>query len=445
MANQKFSDFTNQAPGASTYVVGYDGATNVRMLASDIGGGGIIGIADATGTYTYYTNLNTAIASATVGQVVELFADIEETSAVSVNLRGGVDINFNGHSYTLNETTGVPNVFNTSSMSDGDVVHMWNGKINRIGSTTFSTGTGFDENRILSNTVSEIVIHWNDCILECDNGGHIYASQGSFYGGTYVNYYNTGTASWGLIHTSTGGTAYFYDLRMYSKRIMCLKNYGGKLYNCRFYNEYFIGCGLYNAAAEMHDCHISSDGHSCIIGSNGLIVNTYCKNTGNQSAIDFGSKIINCIALSQNAIAIKAAYSSSEVLDSTGYSVNNYGLSINSGGAKIRNITAKSDVASGALVSTTVYGGYFEGGASGDALIAFGSVPRIFGATLVLRNTSGTRYCIGVLGSPSSQNAWYANNTFISATATITTPVNPLIVNNQTSTPDSFGNCIGDT
>ena len=40
MANQKFSDFLNQPPGAGTYVVGYDGVTNVRMLASSIGGGG---------------------------------------------------------------------------------------------------------------------------------------------------------------------------------------------------------------------------------------------------------------------------------------------------------------------------------------------------------------------------------------------------------------------
>ena len=41
MANQKFSDFLNQPPGAGTYVVGYDGVTNVRMLASTIGGGGL--------------------------------------------------------------------------------------------------------------------------------------------------------------------------------------------------------------------------------------------------------------------------------------------------------------------------------------------------------------------------------------------------------------------
>jgi hypothetical protein len=41
MANQKFSDFSNQPPGAGTYLVGYDGVTNVRTLASNIGGGSL--------------------------------------------------------------------------------------------------------------------------------------------------------------------------------------------------------------------------------------------------------------------------------------------------------------------------------------------------------------------------------------------------------------------
>ena len=40
MANQKFSDFVEQPPGVGTYVVGYDGVNNVKMLASTIGGGG---------------------------------------------------------------------------------------------------------------------------------------------------------------------------------------------------------------------------------------------------------------------------------------------------------------------------------------------------------------------------------------------------------------------
>jgi hypothetical protein len=38
MANKKFSQFSNVPPTASTFVVGYDGATNVRMTASSVGG-----------------------------------------------------------------------------------------------------------------------------------------------------------------------------------------------------------------------------------------------------------------------------------------------------------------------------------------------------------------------------------------------------------------------
>tara|TARA_R110000851_G_scaffold142800_4_gene281544 strand:+ start:198 stop:593 length:396 start_codon:yes stop_codon:yes gene_type:complete len=39
MANKKFSQFTNQAPTVTTFVVGYDGTTNVRMPVSSVEGG----------------------------------------------------------------------------------------------------------------------------------------------------------------------------------------------------------------------------------------------------------------------------------------------------------------------------------------------------------------------------------------------------------------------
>ena len=37
MANKKFSQFSNQNPTATTFFVGYDGATNVRMPSSAVG------------------------------------------------------------------------------------------------------------------------------------------------------------------------------------------------------------------------------------------------------------------------------------------------------------------------------------------------------------------------------------------------------------------------
>jgi len=416
-----------------------DGGTfSVTGITS--GGGsssGVVGISDATGTYTYYNNLNEAISAATAGQVVELFADIEETGTVSINLKGGVDINFNGHSYTLNETTGVPNVFNTSFMSDGDEVHMWNGKINRIGSLNFTTGVGFDENRIVANTVANVSIYWHDCVLECSNGGFIYASKGSFYGGIYLNYHPTATASWGLIHTSTGGSAKFYDFRMMSKKIMNLKNYGGKFYNCSFYNESYIVCGLYNTAAELHNCHAESDGHSGVIGSNGFVYNSFFKSTSNQAAMDFGGTLWNCTGISSASNGLKAGYSSSKAYNCTAKSATNFALSINSTGAVVQGGLFLADSFCSFLSGGNTIGATFIGGTNSDTIFASNNA-KISGCNIVVRNTTKNAIS-GSYGNPAS--IYYANNTII---GNPTVPIDANVTQLQTTTHDTFGNIVLD-
>lgn len=400
------------------------------------GGGGAIGIADATGTYTYYSKLNDAIVAATPGQVVELFADIEETTATSVGLRGGVDINFNGHSYTLNETTGVTNVFNTSLMEDGEEVHMWNGKINRIGSLNFTTGTNYDENRIIASN-SKILIYWHDCVLECDNGGFIYASAGSFYGGTYLNFHPTATASWGLIHTSTGGTALFYDFRMMSKKMMNLKNYGGKFYNCSFYNEGYITCGLYNAAAEFYNCHSESDGHSALIGSNGLVYNSFFKTSSNQPAMDLGGTLWNCTGIASASIGLKANYSSTKAYNCTAKSATNSGLSIGSSGATIQGGLFMSDSAYHFLSGGNTIGATFIGGTNADCVYATNNT-KISNCNLVVRNITKNAIS-GTFGNAAS--IYYANNTII---GNPTVPIDANVTQLQTTTHDTFGNIVLD-
>ena len=54
------------------------------------GGSGVFGIADATGTYTYYSTLTTAMLAAVTGQTIEMFADVVETGAVTITLKEGV-------------------------------------------------------------------------------------------------------------------------------------------------------------------------------------------------------------------------------------------------------------------------------------------------------------------------------------------------------------------
>lgn len=64
---------------------------------------GIWGIANSSGVYTYYATWALAVAAATSGQVIELFADITETTSTYI-LKSGVNIQGNGHTITFNNS-----------------------------------------------------------------------------------------------------------------------------------------------------------------------------------------------------------------------------------------------------------------------------------------------------------------------------------------------------
>jgi hypothetical protein len=69
--------------------------------AGGSGGSGIWGIADSLGIYTFYSTIALANAAASAGDTIVLFTNVTETSAVTWNLVNGVNINLNGHTYTL--------------------------------------------------------------------------------------------------------------------------------------------------------------------------------------------------------------------------------------------------------------------------------------------------------------------------------------------------------
>jgi hypothetical protein len=60
-------------------------STGINIAPSG-GATGIWGIANTSGIYTYYTTLTLAMAAATAGQTIEMFADVVETGAVTVTL-----------------------------------------------------------------------------------------------------------------------------------------------------------------------------------------------------------------------------------------------------------------------------------------------------------------------------------------------------------------------
>lgn len=92
---------------------------------------GKFGIADANGKYTYYATFQAAIDAAIAGQTVEMFTDVTETGAVEINPKNGVNINLNGHTYTLDGN----GLLNTIKLTANMSFTISNGVINRTNGT----------------------------------------------------------------------------------------------------------------------------------------------------------------------------------------------------------------------------------------------------------------------------------------------------------------------
>jgi hypothetical protein len=93
--------FAPKAPNNTTTFLRGDGTWATPSAGSS---GGIWGIANSSGVYTYYATWALAVAAATSGQVIELFADITETTSTYI-LKNGVNVNGNGHTITFSTTT----------------------------------------------------------------------------------------------------------------------------------------------------------------------------------------------------------------------------------------------------------------------------------------------------------------------------------------------------
>lgn len=115
------------------------GAVTGNVLALDgsvwkpttISSGGIFGISNSSGVYTYYATLTLAMAAATSGQTIEMFANVTETGAVTITLKEGVTINGNGYTYNVTNA-GASDVFETTVAG---IYRVYNLNVNRVNAT----------------------------------------------------------------------------------------------------------------------------------------------------------------------------------------------------------------------------------------------------------------------------------------------------------------------
>jgi hypothetical protein len=429
---------TTGTSGAATLV---GNTLNVPNYATSTGG--VCGIANSSGVYTYYTTLTLAMAAATSGNTITFFTDITETSNVEITLKDGVDINFNGYTYTLN-TSGTANCF-LANIANGRT-RFYNGKIQRLGGTASTANSCI----ILINNAASAVYNLDF------NSVEIYSSFG--VGTSQVN--NTAPKINGI------------KIRTFS--VGCN---GGQISNS--YIETFGG-GNGCSVSLITNCYVitTGGGHAIAFPGSGRASHCYASvsGVGSGRAIScvYGVTVTNCTAISTRNSAVynlgatsvfTYAYSTAgsgfEAGSSTRGSVTNCFAYATAGNAYLYNdevTNCYGESTSANAVNCFPAGNVYNSTMRASAAIVGAAINRCIGSTFIstYNNAAGHAFapyasalisnntfivantganCIYSAGAISVK---YANNTFIGST----TGVNANVSQSVTNTTDSQGNIL---
>jgi hypothetical protein len=319
-------------------VTATDDALNNKTIVTIPGGGagatGIWGIADATGTYTFYANLGLAIAAAVSGDTIVLFTNYTETVSSSVFYKNGVNINLNGHTYEY----AVADINDT--LSDGGLaatVTIFNGTLKRTNSSAPTNTTGVCLK--LSNASSNVTLQGvtviaedgsNCCIVQGGKlSGGYYRQIGVVAGSTFAFFANSANSIIDNIHVHADSkytrldsgiisNSYFrsdgnYGIYVFSGEAYNITgystaNYGILLGTAKVFNSTGISTSLSGihtgTSSELYNC----SGYSS--ASYGLSSLNYAMNCSGRSIASYGmftgsfSETYNCTAWSSVAPAI---------------------------------------------------------------------------------------------------------------------------------------------
>lgn len=274
-----------------------DALNNKTIVTVSAGASGIFGIADATGVYTYYSNLGLAIAAATAGETIQLFTDYTETVAGSIFLKNGVNINLNGHTYEY----AVAN--NSDTISDGGIpatVTIFNGTLRRTNALNPTNTTGVCLK--VSTVSSNITLHGVTVIAE-DGSNCCIVQNGKLSGGYY---------------RQIGAVA-------------------GSLF------AFQIG----SADSIVDNVHVHADTKQSRLAL-GKVSNSYFRNDGSIGVTIDSAVVDNITAYSNGGIAISITLG--KLFNSTGISTASIGINVTSSG-EIYNCSGYSTATSGIQIS----------------------------------------------------------------------------------------------
>lgn len=426
-------------------LLAWDDATSKWVVtAPPSGGGGIFGIADATGEYTYYDKLQDAIDTAVSGDTIQVFADYIETDDVTIVLKNGVNINGNGHSYILDRvgTTTLMNLSNSGTTSCN--IHNYNiTSINGdTGSVTLflrTSGNGY-----LDFTGSKLKnLGGGRCVSSIAQANYhisnLYAEADSNAAG-WINGSGTNNEIRDCTFISNTGNSTLLSL------YRVINTYG-------FSNS---GVGLLLNNARAINCVGRSEGGNGIETSRGILQNCTGYSTGGNGINATNSvTLIDCLGYSTASDGINLAGTPSTLLNCQGFSTASIGILAPSSRHKINNCIAYSTANNGLItnISSLVVknstitstsapacsrGGYINcviqcswDNANGHGIATANN--DVYNCTIITENEDAN-----AIQSNTSISIFVVQNTYKG----MTTPLSATITNLQTNTPDASGNIL---
>lgn len=388
--------------------------------------GGKYGIADSDGLLTYYSTLASAIAGASAGQTIEVFADVTESAGSLISITKDLTINGNGHTITIDDVSANYLLIQGSGVE----VYINDLTVNRInGSSAFG---------VRLNTSAKLFGN-NNAWFQSDsesglevNGGSIAYNCGSRNNSAFTCIIVDGVGSeiydcYGE-NLSTGSGINLTESTARAVNCVGIGNYGilvsdGVLQNCSGYGNTNNGIRV-TGVGRISNSYGESDVASGIYLDGVVTID-------NTKGYSTGSKGIECDNASADIV---------KMISCIGESTVSYGLDVGNFSAKTTAIdcTFISSAQAGAFVNndTDLIDCYIEStwnNASGHGVIVRTDSLIVSNCQIKVANASA--FC---LEANASRTIKYLKNTFEGATTSVDTD----ITQGQTNTEDTEGNII---
>jgi hypothetical protein len=428
--NYLINKFTSSDSSVTITETNDGGVETIDLLAG--GGGGVdfgepFALADSSGAYTGYATFQDAIDASVSGQTVQMVTDVIETGNITTTLKDGVNVNFNGFTYTLD------NAGTSSSLSlpEDSSVKLFNGTVRRISGSPSNS----DSVCLYVNNVAGSIVENFGMVYENDFGASLRLDKGAVTGGTFKG------ETYGCFIASSTSIA------------RGLRGYGSTIYGIYSLNSANVsGCygysrdvaGIFVNASKLYDSKGESDGAQGILVQNSKVYDIKGYSTvaeGVKMKANISGSLIFGYSSASIGVLIDAKANVSNV---TGHSIASHGFRFSSGNglSQLNGVSAHSTASP---ASEFYLNGTKPLRVSG--LRALCEWDDASGHGISIQGNNDNRYFIGgevivtnasanCIYSAAAENIYYVGMSFIGATVS----VNANTTNLQANTADSFGN-----